>query len=71
MGLTSDSETAEHLSMDKIGERCPVCPMCKEPLVARLPDRRFMEDDSYAECPNGHLWELQSVIYAEDVDAPT
>lgn len=38
--------------------RCPVCPICKEPLTARPPHRRFMEDDYYVECVAGHAWDL-------------
>lgn len=50
--------TDARLSQGQIGERAPLCPDCKEPLVARQLDRRFMEDDRYQECTNGHVWEL-------------
>lgn len=39
----------------------PKCPACKEPLIARDPSRRFMEDDRYAECRSGHVFELVKV----------
>lgn len=38
--------------------RCAKCPACKEPLIARDTARRFMENDTYAECVRGHVWEL-------------
>lgn len=53
--------TLYHLTMEQIGQRAPCCPECKEPLVARLGDRRFMEDDTYAQCTNGHVYELTRV----------
>lgn len=36
----------------------PVCPIDKTPLVQRPHYRRFMEDDRFQECENGHVWEL-------------
>lgn len=54
-------EEAERMSdrdIRRIGTACPVCPECKRPLVFRLHPRRFIEDDRYVECENGHLWSL-------------
>lgn len=36
----------------------PACPECKAPLIHRRPDQRFMEDDNYVACWNGHIYGL-------------
>ena len=53
--------TSERLSEEKIGKAAPVCPTCKEPLIARELHRRFMEDDRYQSCINGHVWSLEPI----------
>lgn len=44
----------------------PACPTCKKSLIHRPPDRRFMEDDRYVECENGHVWELSPAEAGEE-----
>lgn len=45
-----------------IARNCPACPTCKELLIARPADRRFMEDDNYVECLNGHVFALADPV---------
>jgi hypothetical protein len=48
----------EPLTPEKIARAVPRCPRCKLPLIARRHDRRFIEDDHYVECIQGHVWHL-------------
>jgi len=38
----------------------PAFPECKAPLIHRRPDQRFMKDNNYVQCWNGHVYGLMS-----------
>lgn len=46
----------------------PTCPDCGELLNHRPADRRFIEDNRYIECVNGHVWWLIHSEHRELVD---
>lgn len=51
-------EGKEFIEKEVFDRLVPSCPDCKTPLIYRLPHERFMEDDNYVQCVNGHVFEL-------------
>lgn len=50
----------------KLAKMTPKCPACKQPLIHRPSDRRFIEDDYYVQCATGHSWRLTNPEPATD-----
>lgn len=51
-------EGMEFLKREDFEKYAPRCPRCKSLVVYRDPTQRFMEDDNYVQCQNGHVFEL-------------
>lgn len=63
LDIMTKSELKRYIALlkseiSKLDKNIPVCPDCEGQLIYRQPDRRFMEDNNYVECPNGHVFEL-------------
>lgn len=60
--------TGKPLTTEQIAGAVPLCPTCQATLIARRPDQRFMENNGYVGCLNGHVFALVDTAPRRDED---